>query len=97
MGSVWACCSVSRALALSLRRAAPGDQIMAGPADGHVSAIHFNPAALRLSSAAISWRLGRAATLGSYGRDTPLPAGFDPGQAGRKLPIRWRWAGPCPT
>lgn len=61
----------------------PADQVMAGPTDGHVSAIHWNPAALRLTSGShIMAVAGARGSLGSYGRNTPLPAGFDPGQSG---------------
>ena len=85
----------SRALAYPYGALRPGDQVMAGPTDGHVSAIHFNPAALRLSSGShILAVAGARATLGSYGRDTPLPAGFDPRQAGAQAadPVALGWA-----
>lgn len=85
----------SSALAYPYGALRPGDQIMAGPTDGHVSAIHFNPAALRLSSGShILAVAGTRATLGSYGRDTPLPTGFDPGQAGAQAadPVALGWA-----
>ena len=57
----------------------PAGQIFAGPADGHVSAIHFNPAALRLQSGShILAVAGAEGYLGYFQRDTPLPAGFYP-------------------
>lgn len=59
----------------------PAGQLFAGPADGHVSAIHYNPAALRLGSGShILAVAGAQGFVGSYGRDTPLPAGFSPSQ-----------------
>ena len=72
----------------------PAGQIFAGPADGHVSAIHFNPAALRLGSGShILAVAGAQGYLGSFGRDTPLPAGFAPSQtapeAAAVTPIGW--------
>lgn len=73
----------------------PADQVMAGPADGHVSAIHWNPAALRLSSGShILAVAGARGMLGSYSRDTPLPAGFDPAASGAQNadPAALGWA-----
>lgn len=73
----------------------PAGQLFAGPADGHVSAIHFNPAALRLGSGShILAVAGAHGFLGSYGRDTPLPAGFSPSQnaQGAADPVAIGWA-----
>lgn len=95
LGGAGGLVSVSPAQAYPYGALRPADQVMAGPTDGHVSAIHWNPAALRLSSGShILAVAGARGTLGSYGRDTPLPAGFDPGQVSAQPadPAALAWA-----
>lgn len=58
----------------------PGGQALSGPTDGELSALHFNPAAIRLyPGSQIMAVAGVNSYLGSYQRSTPLPAGFTPG------------------
>lgn len=59
----------------------PADQVLAGPADGTLAAIHFNPAGLRLESGSHMMAVGGArGYFGSYRRSDGLPAGFAPDQ-----------------
>lgn len=72
----------------------PGGWALGGPTDSHLSALQFNPAAIRLASGSqILLSGGATGVLGSYQRSTPLPAGFAPGQTAPEtapaVPIRW--------
>lgn len=71
----------------------PQDSVLAGPTDGTVAALHYNPAALRLSRGfRIEVQLNLQGFVGHYQRLAPLPAGFAPGSAASPAPatpIRW--------
>ena len=57
----------------------PGGQALSGPTDGNLGALHFNPAAIRLSTGSqIMAVAGANGYVGAYQRSTPLPAGFSP-------------------
>jgi hypothetical protein len=91
LGSLLCCAPVSAFPYLGLR---PGGWALGGPTDSHLSALQFNPAAIRLASGSqILLSGGATGVLGSYQRSTPLPAGFAPGQSAPEtapaVPIRW--------
>lgn len=72
----------------------PGGWALGGPTDSHLSALQFNPAAIRLASGSqILLSGGATGVIGGYQRSTPLPAGFAPGQTAPEtaphVPIRW--------
>jgi len=71
----------------------PADQVIGGPTDGYLSALHYNPAGIRLfSGSQLLVTAGARGYLGSYQPSAPLPAGFAPGQAAppaESTPISW--------
>ncbi len=72
----------------------PAYGVLSGPTDSDITALHFNPAALRLNGGFQIQAFASALySLGSYDRDAPLPAGFsgDGSTAGPapSVPIRW--------
>lgn len=72
----------------------PGGQVLGGPTDSQLSALQYNPAAIRLTSGSqILVTGGATGYIGGYQRSTPLPAGFAPNQAAAEtapeVPIRW--------
>ncbi|MFO0578123.1 MAG: hypothetical protein U1A78_29300 [Polyangia bacterium] len=72
----------------------PGGQVLGGPTDSQLSALQFNPAAIRLTSGSqILLTGGATGYIGGYQRSTPLPAGYAPNQAAPEaaasVPIRW--------
>lgn len=63
------------------------DHAFVGPADADLSAIHYNPAALRLLSGFhLTLSATAAGSLGAYRRSVDVPAGFSPGGAGASCP-----------
>lgn len=75
---------------LSLR---PADQVLSGPTDGTLAAIHYNPAALRLTAGSQLMAVaGARGYFGSFLRGANLPAGFGPSSqevAAEAAQIRW--------
>src|SRR5580658_6923769 len=75
------------------------DDAFVGPAEEDLTAIHYNPAALRLMSGFhMAASAGGNSFFGSYQRQAPLPAGFSgpqspaaacPGAAACTAPIAW--------
>jgi hypothetical protein len=57
----------------------PADQVIGGPTDGFLSALHFNPAALRLATGSqLTVIAGGGGSIGGYQRHAALPQGFSP-------------------
>ncbi len=74
----------------------PADTVLAGPTDGHLSSMFFNPAAIRvIAGSEVLIQGGVAGFIGSIQRNDPLPAGFSPGgSAGPAQAVPIRWANP---
>ncbi len=74
----------------------PVDLVLAGPTDGHLSSVFYNPAAIRLvSGSQVMFSGGAYGYLGQYQRTSPVPAGYGPGQsAGQASPATIRWVNP---
>lgn len=72
----------------------PADQIIGGPTDGYLSALHYNPAGLRLFPGSQLLVVGGVrGAIGSYRRQAPLPAGYGDGSmAGSAGDTRIGWA-----
>ncbi len=65
----------------------PADQVIGGPTDGYLSALHYNPAGLRLfSGSQLLVVAGVRGDLGGYQRSAQLPAGFAPDQSAAQSP-----------
>jgi hypothetical protein len=74
----------------------PADFILAGPTDGHLSSLFYNPASIRVvSGSEVLFQGGVHGYLGQYQRSSSLPAGFSPnGQSGPASPAQIRWVNP---
>lgn len=71
----------------------PVDFVLAGPTDGHLASLFFNPAAIRVQPGSqVLVQGGVSGFIGSYQRQAALPSGFSPGGTGspaQTVPIRW--------
>ncbi len=72
----------SRASAYPYQGLRPADQVIGGPTDGYLSALHYNPAGLSLfQSSQLMIAAGARGYIGGYTRSAALPAGFAPDQS----------------
>ena len=75
----------------------PADFVLAGPADGHLSSLSYNPASIRvLSGSEVLVQGGVSGFLGQYQRTSALPIGYSQqgGGGGMAAPATIRWANP---
>lgn len=69
--------------------------VLAGPTDGDLSALYYNPAALRLLDGAhLQITAGAQGFLGSYRRAAPLPAAFKGDGSAASPDAAVQWAAP---
>ena len=83
------------ALAYPYEALRPAEQVIGGPTDGYLSALHYNPAGLRLFPGSQLLAVGGVrGSFGGYRRNTPLPSGYAPGSTTAQNPDQTRigWA-----
>jgi len=74
----------------------PADCVLAGPTDGHLSSLFYNPASIRIvSGSEVLIQGGVHGMVGQYQRASDLPVGYSPNGGGSKAaPTLIRWVNP---
>ncbi len=68
----------------------PADTVLAGPADGHLASMFYNPASIRLRPGSeVLLQGGAHVYLGHYERQAEPPTGFGTGLQTNRAPILW--------